>query len=947
MIKINYVQYNTKEEIYETIGMVNMDRCYFLDFLSIYLGRKFVKDEFVPEIIKVFHRKDQVLDELLNGISYNGNIYKELYTSPSGQKAESNGYCIESIYYNATKHPDLRETYWNTISNGGLNQLESKEISIAKQVSSRISLGGSSSIGSIKVDMKKVVLVPDSFYDYTGNFSYFQDNTLVEGEKTLNLQLGDGCGLMSLEIAEEIQSALKLNYKVQFVTGRIFPIAMKGLLIAFDFKNYLKQHNINKITDIYGIEHNIEDIDIIINESQAKWSNLFDNINNITNEGKYNSINNKLYICKVNQNPKDFSDIIQLNYQLLQNLSITKEDLLELAKDDILSFKSLIDDADFNKIRICLGARDGSKSSLALMLDKLGKESLEIPAIKKIVYEAVNNSIKKLSGGRISCEGNLCIVAPDPISYINAIVGITTAEELGDGIVQGGNKNSGLEVATFRSPISSFQNIQKHEFSSRAWAEGYTPELLFIGKNIMLLLSDGADTDGDIVFITTNSIIRNNVIDNPVPFINELDDKSLALNMEYSYENYCKSLILGSGNKVGTLATLSGKLLADITSYSNLVNKDGQVCSYSELKDCWLRKIKKQVYGEDSITDERFRQLLSKQFEQYLKDNNLIQIRDLSSEEQKQYIIRMFNFKRPQIFKLLQLQMWAVDSAKTCQPCPDELLHEVKAFTHNLKKPIFLKVLDKANDFEVLTYTKNNPLDSFYAEIMSSLYYPLKEQLSKSNVGSKKFYEMFAPVSPENISEELYKIYKKNRDHRKDMTSEEKRKADTLALMKNTYLNPTPEEIVATCYYKKISIRYFLEMFHSLVSSVLNNMPSKCLNIIPDATGTIQWRKKRFSTTILIDNTIDIKQQLAEFRRKKIVKTLRVYKEDGITVEDLPINGNIEITNCRWNNLTFISPRNDKIELPENGTYMVVGTSIDREPHLRASIYIINSEKIN
>lgn len=485
-----------KEELDEFINekMISENTNYMIKFYETYRGREIAEGEVITDIIKVSLNIKNGLHELLNGIKYNGCTYKELLTTPSGQKQESDDTKGESFFYNADKLPNFREEFCEVISANRLQTLENKEIAINKQVSSRLALGHTSIEGAIDIDINKICVVNEYDYEYLNKYSWFENGELIEGERTLTHVLSDGQGLMSNELAERIRKGLDKDYKIDFAVVRLYHgLAIKGVLLRFDFKSYFKSKGFDTITDIYGNSWDVDDIDMIVNPSMVKWLGLHNNIADTSSyyqNSKYKEINNKLYISKVNKDERKIKDYLKLNYQALLNMNLSFSDLKELAKNEVDSYKSITSFNDVDMIRLALGSEDDS-SVLGVLLDKLGATALNLSYVRLLVKATLEKQIKQLSGGKIRAKGGYKIIGTDPIAFCNRIIGIETEEELQAGEFIVANEEG--KRCIYRSPIAVYSEIHKIELTQRPWAKDYTKELIFVnGKDDMLMLSSGA-----------------------------------------------------------------------------------------------------------------------------------------------------------------------------------------------------------------------------------------------------------------------------------------------------------------------------------------------------------------------------------------------------------------------------------------------------------------------
>ncbi len=222
LIKMATVKEN--KGVFELEEVISVGESYLTRFLEVYGGREYENGELLEGVIKVCLSKNNGLNQLLNGIEYDGNHYEELVTTPSGMKKESDETKGESLFYNVDTLKGLKEEFYKVISADKLKELEGKEIAINKMVSSRLALATSTIEGSISLDINRVCVVDEYTYDYLGKYSWFENGQLVEGERKLTHTFSDGQGLMSNEFASRIQKGLKKDYQIEAFIERILEL---------------------------------------------------------------------------------------------------------------------------------------------------------------------------------------------------------------------------------------------------------------------------------------------------------------------------------------------------------------------------------------------------------------------------------------------------------------------------------------------------------------------------------------------------------------------------------------------------------------------------------------------------------------------------------------------------------------------------------------------------
>jgi hypothetical protein len=145
-----------------------------------------------------------------------------------------------------------------------------------------------------------------------------------EKQMDIDVMSFDGEGLISKEYAKIVDNAYCGHH-----IHTSFQIRMpyiKGMLHQVDFKDFFKSAGTDTVTDIYGVSHNVQDVDIILTKSQFKgygwlkdsgrsWEDYLD---------AFRRYRHALYITNVNkEKPEAFTE---LNYQFLTTVSIRAEE---------------------------------------------------------------------------------------------------------------------------------------------------------------------------------------------------------------------------------------------------------------------------------------------------------------------------------------------------------------------------------------------------------------------------------------------------------------------------------------------------------------------------------------------------------------------------------------------------------------------------------------------
>lgn len=146
----------------------------------------------------------------------------------------------------------------------------------------------------------------------------------LETVADVKVECFDGEGLISKQYAKVIDKAFCGKH-----IHHSFQIRMpfvKGMLHKVDFKDFLDSGGEEVITDIWGVDHNVKDVDIILTKSMFKGYNWLCE-NNMTWQDyweKFKKYNHALYITNVSKVKQE--RYTELNYQFLSTLSIKPEE---------------------------------------------------------------------------------------------------------------------------------------------------------------------------------------------------------------------------------------------------------------------------------------------------------------------------------------------------------------------------------------------------------------------------------------------------------------------------------------------------------------------------------------------------------------------------------------------------------------------------------------------
>lgn len=509
-----------------------------------------------------------------NGFYINGRKYTLLLGTTGGIKNNTVMFCTEDIY----------EALMIKIYNG----FDKTVPMIPSKLMAYMSLVFSSS--TPVTNTRKILVVKDVETKFKSQVTHIKledekEEPTVEhiDNKDIVINACDGCGLITPELAEMWSNDLKLDYTSTSYCVR--QSWVKGMLTKFDFKKYCKEI-IGKTTviDVWGDTHDIDNIDIILNESMLKcwrgYTSIDDYLDNCDKNG---------YVFSVTKTtPKILENERSLNYQYLQCLNLSDDDIEKLVRKDINRIKDVLGldyrktilfskGIELNDENVWLNNTDDDLFAKALMLDK---NCINDDYIKHRVRNLISKRIKLLKTGKIDVEANYQIAIGEPIIQIESMFGLEPKGLLKANefyIKYWKDKNIKL-VGGFRSPMSCKSNARKMNVCDRKEVDKWYGELnnviVFNAWDTAMMAFNGEDFDGDLNFTTSNEIIINGIYDEPAI---DCEGKSGNKIPNIKRNDFVNAIGKSFGNKVGSVTNVGSSCYDKISLF------DVESAEYKEL----------------------------------------------------------------------------------------------------------------------------------------------------------------------------------------------------------------------------------------------------------------------------------------------------------------------------------------------------------------------------
>lgn len=394
-------------------------------------------------------------------------------------------------------------------------------------------------------------------------------NTVEQVYKDIKLNSADGQGLISPEMAKLWADDMHLGYiPCSFVVRTAF---VKGNLVPFDFKEYAKENNISTIKDRYGTEYNINDIDILLSESQFKMAKYYSSWEVYLSY--HRAYNLKWGVARYN---KEFDDeYVLTNYQYIQVLNLTPDDIAGLVSYTTDWIKKICNGELHYAMMYNVGVKNpslnidsiiNSCSSVFTKAIVKNPEMLSDGFIQRKIYNSIKESIRQAKIGRIWVKGNYSFMISDPVAQCRSALGLSPNGLLPANYVYSNFWNKrGIngEVCLLRSPLTYYSEVNVQRLARSAdmekWYKYIYSGIIYNIYDISVVKHADSDFDGDICMSTNNEYFLKGAKRDELPIMYE---KEVVPTQKITLPNQIRCDIKGLDTKVGQITNYSTSMLA-------------------------------------------------------------------------------------------------------------------------------------------------------------------------------------------------------------------------------------------------------------------------------------------------------------------------------------------------------------------------------------------------
>ena len=368
------------------------------------INEKIHKEIFIEDYLCVVMDTKGDYDKVLKHFKVNGIEYQRLLSTSGGVKKSVIVFCSTRVHdklysqLNAERNPNIKFVP---------AKLEAY-ISLACSASFPVSKpNGILVVGEPMTHFKEDVIEVNGQGVVRPNVRYVDDYEIEHNAC-------DGMGLMLPSLAKRWSEEVQEDYMIAGCCLR--QAFTKGMIFTFDFHQFADEvAHYDIVTDVWGNQHNIKDIELILTTSMLKLWSSYDSVDDWLEKTLSND--HTFAITKIT--PEKLDEEQTLNYQFLQSLELSDEDIEELCKPFLDTIDGIMN-KDYRQSLLYLRGVDLKEKSVlrppfdfttAMMLDE---SMLNDPYVYSKIKHNITNRIDRAKMGVLPVRGNFSIFSGDP-----------------------------------------------------------------------------------------------------------------------------------------------------------------------------------------------------------------------------------------------------------------------------------------------------------------------------------------------------------------------------------------------------------------------------------------------------------------------------------------------------------------------------------------------------
>lgn len=423
------------------------------------LYQQLYKLQFKEDYLCLIIDKPSHYDRANQGFKVNGIEYRRLLTTTNGVKTST-------VVYTSIR---LRDELKKRVQNG--RNLDA--LLVPAKLGAYEALCSSA---SIPVSWPKgIIVVNDCFTKFKADLINIDDSDttkepLVQFAPMQDIEndASDGCSMMLPSLSRRWNGELGGNSEETLSGCNLRCAWTKGMTFTFDYIEWAEK-NVGSyiVKDVWGVDRDVRESELIITESQLKLWNCYDSW-----EDYYNKCLENHYTIRIAKTaPHEVDDIRQTNYQFLQIHEATDDDVHELISDTVNEIKDIMQ-LDYRKsiVYLCGSGLDENNirsMDLAAQALMINRNMIDDPYIYSKIKNMIQKRIREAKIGVLDVHGNFQIISGDLVALCENMFGM-----IPQGILKSGEIYSKYwadqnvkQVVCYRAPMSNAHSVLTQSIS--------------------------------------------------------------------------------------------------------------------------------------------------------------------------------------------------------------------------------------------------------------------------------------------------------------------------------------------------------------------------------------------------------------------------------------------------------------------------------------------------
>lgn len=520
--------------------------------------------QFKKDYVSLIIDKQKDYDRANEGFKINGISYKRLLCTTNGVKTSTVVYASEQPVNDNGIMTTMVKALKRRIENG-------RNINIPIVPAKLSAYEALCASNSIPVSWPKgIIVVKDCIINFKSDIINITDKDgckdpvveFLENQDVSN-NCSDGCSMMLPSLARRWNRELTGDYEHEIGGCNLRCSWTKGMTFPFDYIRFAEEvvgaseENPEKylIEDVWGTKRDVRDSELIITESQLKLTKSYSSWEDYYN----NCVNNGYTIRIAKTAPHEVDNIRQLNYQFIQSLPMSDDDIEELIYPTISEIKNIVGmDVDKTIAYLCGSGFDSDSIEYADTIAKvlmIEPKMISDAYIQSKIKKMIERRIRDAKIGVLDVHGNFQIISGDLYALCESMFGMKP-----NGMLKAGElyskywKDCGVKkVLCARAPMSNIHSLMSqnicYDDKVADWYK-YMPTVVVVnGYDTMPAALNGFDQDGDLLFTTDNEPMLRNQSNIPALFCPQKNANKII-----AFENdVIKANKAGFGSKIGSI----------------------------------------------------------------------------------------------------------------------------------------------------------------------------------------------------------------------------------------------------------------------------------------------------------------------------------------------------------------------------------------------------------